>query len=77
MGRSVVLRAQGKCERSVLIDSWNQVPRERVGEGEQGVEWPRAPVGCPLASLPLLSPAALIVVGGRLCRGRGGYEMGS
>ena len=73
----VVLGAQGKCERSVLIGSWNQVPRERVGEGEQGVEWPRAPVECPLASLPLLSPAALTVAGRRWCGGKGGCEMGS
>lgn len=73
----MVLGAQGKCERSVLIGSWNQVPRERVGEGEQGMEWPRAPVGCPLTSLPLLSPAALTVAGGRSCGARGGCEMGS
>ena len=73
----MVLGAQGKCERSVLIGFWNQVPRERVGEGEQGEEWPRAPVGCPLASLPLLSPAALTVAGRRWCGGRGGCEMGS
>lgn len=59
------------------MGSWNQVPRERVGEGEQGVEWPRAPVGCPLASLPLLSQAAFTVGGRRSYGDRGGCEMGS
>lgn len=77
MGRSVVAGAQGKRQRSILVGSWNQAPRERVGEGECGVDWARAPGGCPLASLPLLSPAALTVAGRRSCRGRGGCEMNS
>ena len=45
------------------------------GEGEGGVEWVRAPGGCPLASLPLHSPAALTMAGQRSCGGRGGCEM--